>query len=417
MKFASWPGRYGCWLTSYESSEAQNMENFTGNDVGDEYHILKQFSRLTARRPQNRAGSGCSSGRIVLVPRRCNETRGDVSIKQIRPLPHGSGQNLPEPSAVAGESAEDWSMKKLLRKAFRPSNRRVRILVGLLLAGLLIVQVAQSGATGLSQTNTVAVIDENEIVTSEPDLLQKLCTLAETDHLALLKLCRAELKKGNYDRYTATFIKQEQIRGQLKSEQHIKAKFMAEPFSVVMTWVKNPPAGNALVYVEGKFPDKNGKSQMLVQPTSQFLRRLVGGSVPRLPDGPDAMRNTLRPCTLFGFENSLESLIRVYENARKNGDSNEQWGYRDEKTGQDVKFAEVDGRKCIVLVRLLPRKEGYPAKKTITFIDLEYLLPVRVIGYDWNDNFFCNYEYRDVDFSAELTKDSFTPEANGIKVK
>jgi hypothetical protein len=307
-------------------------------------------------------------------------------------------------------------MKKLLRKAFRPSNRGIRVLVGLLLAGLLIVQ-ATSVATGPSQAGVVAIVGENEIVTSEPDLLKKLCTLAETDHVALLKLCWAELEKGRYDRYTATFIKQEKILGKFGSEQQIQAKFMASPFSVAMKWTKNPPTGNALVYVDGKYPDKNGKSQMIVQPTSDFLRRLLGGSERRLPDGPDAMRNTLRPCTMFGFKNSLKSLLKVYNLAREQGDCVERWGYRDEKTGQNVKFAEVDGRKCIVLVRFLPKREGYPAKKTLIFIDLEYLLPVRVIGYDWNDEFFCNYEYRDVDFTADLAAKDFTPAANGIKVK
>lgn len=308
-------------------------------------------------------------------------------------------------------------MKTLLRKAFRPSNRRVRILVGLLLAGLLVMQVAQSVATGPTQAGTVKVIEETQIVTSEPDLLDRLRTLAQTDHLALLELCRKELNKGLYDQYTATFVKQEQIRGKLSAEQYIQVKFMSEPFSVAMKWTKNPPTGNALVYVEGKYPDRNGKSRMIVQPTSDFLRRLVGGSVRRLPDGPDAMKNTLRPCTMFGFENSLESLIRVYNLARKNGECNEQWGYHDEKTGRDVKFAEVDGRKCIVLTRFLPRRKEYPAGKTIIFIDLEYLLPLRVIGYDWNDRFFCNYEYRDVNFNADLSKEDFTPAANGIRAK
>ncbi|MBN1554961.1 MAG: DUF1571 domain-containing protein [Phycisphaerae bacterium] len=307
-------------------------------------------------------------------------------------------------------------MKDRIRKALRPSNRHVRILVGLLLAVLLAVQVTQSVATSTAPASRVEIIGEDQIVTSEPDLLKKITNLAQTDHLALLELCRDEMKKrGGYQRYTATFVKQEQIRGKLSPEQHIQAKFMASPFSVVMKWTKNPPTGNALVYVDGKYPDKNGKSQMIVQPTSDFLRRLVGGSVKRLPDGPDAMKSTLRPCTMFGFENSLKSLIDVYKKARQNGDSNEQWGYRDEKTGKDVKFAEVDGRKCIVLVRYLPKREGYPAKKTLTFIDLEYLLPVRVIGYDWNDTFFCNYEYRDVNFTADLAAEDFTPDANGIK--
>ncbi|MBN1942121.1 MAG: DUF1571 domain-containing protein [Phycisphaerae bacterium] len=308
-------------------------------------------------------------------------------------------------------------MKNLFRKALRPTNRRVRVLVGLLLAGLLAVQVTQSVATGPKPTVVVEAVGEEQVVTSDPSLLQELCHMAETNHLALLKLCQAELNKGRYNHYTATFVKQEQIRGQLGPEQHIRAKFMASPFSVAMTWTKNAPTGNALVYVDGKFPDKTGRSQMVVQPTSNFLRRLVGGSVLRLPDGPDAMRNTLRPCTMFGFRNSLQSLIDVYELARKRGECNEQWGYRDPKTGRDVKFAEVDGRKCIVLVRFLPRRKDYPARRTLIFIDLEYLLPVQVIGYDWNDKFFCNYEYRDVNFSADLGEKDFTPAANGITMK
>lgn len=309
------------------------------------------------------------------------------------------------------------SMKTQLRKALRPSNRRIRILVGLLLVSLLVVQVTQSIATGPVSGTTIHAIGKDQIVTDEPSLLNKICDLAETDHLALLKLCQTRLNENNYKQYTATFVKQEQIRGKLGAEQQIKAKFMESPFSVAMTWTKNPPTGNVLVYVDGKYPDKNGKSQMIVQPTNELLRRLVGGSVPRLPDGPDAMRNTLRPCTMFGFRNSLQSLINVYESAREKNESNEQWGYRDKKTGQRVKFAEVDGRKCIVLTRFLPKREGYPAKKTFVFIDLEYLLPVRVIGYDWDDKFFCNYEYRGVNFTAELTPKDFTPAANGIKTK
>lgn len=308
-------------------------------------------------------------------------------------------------------------MRRVFRKAFRPTNRGVRVLVGLVLAALLVVQVTQSIATVPRPISTVAVIGEEQIATSDSDRLQRICRLAETDHLALLKLCRAELDTGRYDRYTATFIKQERIRGQLGPEQHIQAKFLAAPFSVAMKWIKNAPTGNALVYVEGKYPDKNGRSQMIVQPTVELLRRLVGGSVLCLPDGPDAMRNTLRPCTQFGFRKSLDSLIRVYELARRRGECHEQWGYRDPKTGQEVKFAEVDGRKCIVLVRYLPKREDYPARKTVIFIDLEYLLPVRVLGYDWEDNFFCNYEFRDVNFSVDLTAKDFTPAANGITMK
>ncbi len=306
-------------------------------------------------------------------------------------------------------------MKKRFRKTIRPSNRRVRILVGLLLVGFLIVQVSQSVATDSSATATLQTVDGETILASDSARFETICRLAETDHLALLNRCRAELQNAGPSGYTTTFVKQERIRGKLTGEQSIEVKFLAQPFSVAMAWTKNAPVGDRLVYVEGKCPDSTGRSQMVVRPKSPFLRQLVNGSVRRLPDGPDAMKNTLRPCTMFGFRNSLDSLIEVYETARAAGDCSEQWGYRDETTGRRVKFVDIDGRTCVVLVRYLPQKDEYPAKKTVICIDLGRLLPMRVIGYDWDDQLLCNYEYHDVNFDVALGPEDFTPQANGIR--
>ena len=174
-----------------------------------------------------------------------------------------------------------------------------------------------------------------------------------------------------------------------------------------MRWTKNAPLGDAILYVDGKYPDKKGKSQMVVRPASSFLQRLVG-SVLRLPDGPDAMKNTLRPCTMFGFSNSLKSLIRVYELTRKNKEGTENFGFADKK-GNQVQFAKVGGRECLVLVRYLPYRKEYPAKKTLVFIDLEWLVPLRVLGYDWDDRLSCDYQFHNVDFDVTLRAEDFTP--------
>ncbi len=290
-------------------------------------------------------------------------------------------------------------MKKVLDKLIKPTNRGVRIFVGLLLVVLLCVQVTQSVATHQDDGRKLSLVDG-----STNNTIQEL---AENDHVKLLEMCLSEFKKRGISSYTCTFVKQEKIRGRLSKEQHIKAKFMAKPFSVAMRWFKNPPTGDVIVYVKGKYRDTSDHSQMIVRPTSVFLQKLTGGSVLRLPDGPDARRNTLRPVTMFGFENSIKSLLNVYRNAEGNGDCTKQFGG----------FAEVDGRKCIVLVRFLPDGKKYPAKKTIICIDLEYLLPVRVIGYDWDDKLICNYEYRDVNFDITLQPEDFTPQANGIRTR
>ena len=299
-------------------------------------------------------------------------------------------------------------MKKVFGKLIRPTNRGVRILVGLLLVGLLVVQVSQSIATNEeAPAQLVTTSDGASIKTDDVSRLKRLQRLAETDHVALLEFCLSEFRKSDYPSYTYRFIKQEKIGGKLGKAQHIDVKFAPKPFSIAMKWVQNAALGDALVYVEGKHIDGDGRSQMVVRPKSKLLRKLTGGSVKRLPDGPDAMKNSLRPCTMFGFENGLKSLLGVYKLARQRGHNDERFGG----------FTKVDGRDCIVLERYLPQREDYPAKKTLTCIDIEYLVPLRVYGEGWDGKQNCNYEYHKVAFNAGLQAGDFTPQANGIKVK
>lgn len=306
-------------------------------------------------------------------------------------------------------------MKKIFNTIFKPTNRRVRILVGFLLVSLLCIQIAQSFATRVKEVNKLIKVGVGEVSTSNATRLEKIQELAKTDHLGLLKMCKKELEERNYESYTCTFIKQERMKGKLGKEQHINVKFMEAPYSIAMLWTKNAPLGDALVYVEGKFNNPKNRSQMVVRPKNKFLQKLTGGSVLRIPDGRDAMKSTLRPCTMFGFRNGINSLIEVYQAAKDKNECTEKFGG----------FTKVDGRDCIVLIRFLPQgtyvvdgeEKKYPAKKTIVCIDIDTLLPLRVIGYDWEDRLFCSYEYRNVDFDANLQNKDFTPQANGIKRK
>lgn len=293
-------------------------------------------------------------------------------------------------------------MKRLFKRLFHPTNRSVRVLVGLLLVCLLAIQVTQTVAT--SDGSRPAIRTEPD----EPGAESELVQLARTDHVSLLEKCLQEFDARARGKYTCTFTKQERIRGRLGEPQQIAVKFMEQPFSIAMAWQTNPPMGDAVVFVEGKRKNAAGQSQMLVRPTNPLFQRLTGGSVEKLPDGPDAMRNTLRPCTAFGFRNSLNSLLDIYRLARENNECVEKF----------IGYADVDGRECVVLERILPNKPDlYPAWKTRIFIDTEYLLPVRVIGWDWNDNLACDYRFTDIRFDPDLDESDFTPQANGIQVK
>lgn len=279
-----------------------------------------------------------------------------------------------------------------LKSFWRPTNGRVRLGVGLLMAALFCIQCTRSSH---------AFRSTNGLVTDSvgPASASQLEEMARKDPAGLLRR-GMEHHRQSYHDYTLTFIKQEQLPGQLSpgAEQWMEAKFLDAPFSVALKWTKNAPIGDQVLYVEGKC-----NNQMLVKPKG-FLNKLVGTQL-REPAGEEAMANTLRPVTLFGFERMMQSLLEVYERAAQAGDLTHRFlGYKD-----------VGGRQVMVLERVLPPNKGYPAKSTVWYFDPQWMVPLGMEAADWNDQVFARYLYKDVKFNVGLTPADFTPEANGIK--
>jgi len=290
----------------------------------------------------------------------------------------------------------------MLKKILHPTNRRVRIFVGILLAGLFCIQCTQPVTGGGSKLDKTSTATAGE----------KLEKLAKEDHIAFLEMCLKNYEK-NYRDYTCTLIKQEIIRGTQKPEQWMQVKFTEKPFSVAMRWLDKTPAGalddgkvkklyvpmgDRILYIEGKYDNK-----MVIRISNPLLRGLLG-TQKRPPDGTDAMKNTLRPVSLFGFKRGLTNLLDVYKAAKKKGHLKEEFGG----------YVNVAGRDAIVLVRYLPAKENYPAKRTEICIDLETLVPIRIRGFDWDGQCTSRYIYKDVEFNVGLDETAFTPKANDI---
>ena len=281
-----------------------------------------------------------------------------------------------------------------MMRFIRPTNRNARLFVGLLLAGLFCVQCTQSDA--FKQSNLVSFSDGKALGSNSTAVQNDLEKLARTDHVALLEQCLARYE-GRIQNYTCTLVKQERLGGRLNEEQEIAVKFLDAPFSVAMKWTRNAPIGDQVLYVEGKY-----NNHMLVKPKG-LLGALVG-TVLRKPDGADAMKNTLRPVNLFGFKRGLQSLLDVYALARRRGEGKESFGGH----------CDVAGRPALLLVRDLPNRPEYPAKRTNIYVDAEYMLPICIEGYDWDDQLACRYVYKDIRINVDLDSDDFTPAANGM---
>ncbi|MFP4356139.1 MAG: DUF1571 domain-containing protein [Phycisphaerae bacterium] len=279
-----------------------------------------------------------------------------------------------------------------------PRNRVTRLLLAGCLVGMIAFLATRSDAD--AQTNEyVTSVEKGQLELNSPDLLAELERLAEHDHIALLEMCLDHCQKS-YQDYTATFIKQERIRGILRDEQTIEVKYRDVPFSVALAWTKNAGRGDRLLYIEGQ---NDGK--MLVRPAVGWQRALVGSQVAKDPSGDEAMKSTLRPVTMFGFARGLTNLLDVYRQADAAGDLEIAFGG----------YSSVSGRKCIQLVRTLPAKDDYPCHVTEIHIDLETLLPICIKGYDWDGKLASKYLYQDLQFNVGLRDEHFSPAANGME--
>jgi len=287
---------------------------------------------------------------------------------------------------------------------WRHTNWGARLSVGLFLVALFCIQCTQTVTADREANSRAVMISGKQIGQTSPEGVQHLLDLAETDHIALLEHCLANYR-SQYRDYTCTLVRQERLGSRLGKEQTIEVKFLQQPFSVSMYWVKNAPISDRALYVEGKRNDR-----MLVRPTGLLA---VVGPQTRKPDDQDVMKHTLRPINKFGFERSLEALIEVYAQARDQGDLTCEVGLTS-PDGVRNPFADVDGRNTIVLIRTLPPKHDYPAKRTEIYLDVDSLVPILVKGYNWDNELSSSYLFTDIQFNIGLTEDDFLPEANGM---
>ena len=295
-------------------------------------------------------------------------------------------------------------MKNICRS--RDGRGMLYLLFGILAVLLLLPGAVQSRTDnrGLS-FESLGQLPVEQITTKkgpfgeEPKIIvesKRLEELAQSDHIALLKWSMETYQKRVHD-YTGTFLKQERINGKLKKTEQIDIIFKEKPFSVFMRWEQNAGSCDKMLYVEG-----SNNNQMLVHPTGFFTWIK---SVQRDPQGQDAKKATLRTCDQFGFYRSLKSLAELYETAHKRGDL---------KT-RSLGETKVDGRPCIALERMLPNNNKYPYQRTVIEMDLEYLLPVKVSMYDWQNQLMGSYVFLNLKFNNGLTDARFTPKACGLK--
>lgn len=283
-----------------------------------------------------------------------------------------------------------------------------RTLVGLLLITVFCLQFQQSAGVVVPR-----VLRESVVMAPTADNLPPFELLMRREPLKALIEARAQHVRDVVD-YECLLVKQELLKSGMSQEQEIKVKFRHSPYSVYMEWVRNPGMAVRVLYVKGRWrdltaEDPDERELAIAQPG--IIARLFVKSVKEPIHGRLASKVSRRFVDDFGFEKTLDRLIKVSEQAQIRGDL-------------DLKFcgeSQFDGRPVWVIRRRLPYSaEGglYPDRIAEILVDKVFRVAVAVYCYGDDEkqpnNLIAKYEFRSVRMGAGLTDKDFEPKTYGM---
>ena len=198
--------------------------------------------------------------------------------------------------------------------------------------------------------------------------------------------------------YTATFRKQERIRGRLNPEQTLFMKVRKEPFSVYLKFLA-PVNGKEVVYSEGSFDN-------------HMIAHEVGPArllVPRLKVSPTsalALADNRHPITRAGLYNLMSSLVGFRLKDLTDDDATTVMDWATDGEGR-LRPRSIHGHSI--------RTEERPFARVIVLYDPDTLLPYEFLGYDWPEGPDAalqlgeRYVYDNVELDAGLADIDFDP--------
>lgn len=218
--------------------------------------------------------------------------------------------------------------------------------------------------------------------------------------LLLASLEGARRRLDRVDGYTATFRRQERLKGKLGPEQTLQMKARPEPFAIYFKFLA-PKAGKEVVFAKGRHDDK------LIAHNGDWKDKLI----PRLkldPAGSIALADCRHPITEAGLVNLTDRLI----------------GYRrldlEEADAETVldRMRDSEGREWFRSVHTHKDPDaGRPFARVEVLYDPETRLPLRISSFDWPEpghgdaplKLAERYCYDDLDLDASLSELDFDP--------
>ncbi len=259
------------------------------------------------------------------------------------------------------------------------------------------------GAPGKPETTTAAVtvvpvapIEEEAPKTWPKERLEGRA--AKTRLLDILG--EASKRIDAVDAYTATFRKQERMKGTLGPVQTLAMKVRHKPFAIYFKFLA-PQEGKEVVYAEGHHDNK------LIAHSGGGVARFL---VPRLavaPDHPLALADSRHPITEAGLAALIERLLHFRKMDLDDPDA---------VTILD-RTTDASGRARLRSVHTHPHQTpDRPFARVEVLYDPDTFLPIDIRNYDWPSagdsgelRLAEHYRYDDLALDAALTGLDFDP--------
>jgi hypothetical protein len=251
-----------------------------------------------------------------------------------------------------------------------------------------------------AQASPVEMVATAAVVTTPTATYEQM---AKRDPMGFLQYCW-DRYRANVRDYACVFTKQELIANEVLPPQVAEVRVREEPFSVDMDFVENIRECKRALYVEGKWKDTDGTPMALAKPGGALLRAIVPKILQPIY-GPRAEKASRRSIDQFGFDKSLELIIKYSRKAEAAGQLDLDY----------VGTGTIGGRPTFVLERRLPYdgdEENYPDALLIIHIDQEHLVPSACYAYAdlAGKELLGSYVYTDVQFNRGFTADDFDPD-------
>ncbi len=224
-------------------------------------------------------------------------------------------------------------------------------------------------------------------------------------YMNMILLEQGRRRLADVSDYTCTFFKQERLGAELSEGQIMELKMRHKPFSVYMKWL-NGEKGRELLYVDGEQDNK-----MIVHPGGWKAR--IVPSIKLEPDSSLAMSESRHPVTMVGLLKLCDEIV-----ARRKNEIEHRCPVR----CQFFENETANDRPCYCFVSVyLDRKNSEEYRKSIQYIDREWLLPICVKNFVWPEakQSFANeaaldeatlvehYAYTELQFNQQLANDDF----------